>query len=64
MSHVVNMHDAKATFSRLIELLESGEEVIIARAGRPVARLVPERSASTTRILTAPDIAALAAVSH
>jgi prevent-host-death family protein len=41
MSHVVNMHEAKTTLSKLIELLESGEEVIIARAGRPVARLVP-----------------------
>jgi prevent-host-death family protein len=41
MSHVVNMHEAKTTLSKLIELLESGEEVIIARAGKPVARLVP-----------------------
>ena len=41
MSHIVNMHEAKTTLSRLIELVESGEEVIIARAGQPVARLVP-----------------------
>jgi len=41
MSRVVNMHEAKTTLSRLVELVESGEEVIIARADRPVARLVP-----------------------
>jgi prevent-host-death family protein len=41
MARVVNMHEAKTTLSKLVELLESGEEVIIARAGRPVARLVP-----------------------
>jgi prevent-host-death family protein len=45
MSRVVNMHEAKTTLSKLIELLESGEEVIIARAGRPVARLVPVEAA-------------------
>lgn len=41
MSRIVNMHEAKTTLSKLIDLLESGEEVIIARAGQPVARLVP-----------------------
>jgi prevent-host-death family protein len=41
MGRTVNMHEAKTTLSKLIELLEAGEEVIIARAGRPVARLVP-----------------------
>jgi prevent-host-death family protein len=36
-----NVHEAKTHLSRLLEQVESGEEVIIARAGRPVARLVP-----------------------
>jgi prevent-host-death family protein len=44
MSHIVNMHEAKTTLSKLVELVESGEEVIIARAGQPVARLVPATS--------------------
>ncbi len=35
------MHEAKTTLSKLVELVEGGEEVIIARADRPVARLVP-----------------------
>jgi prevent-host-death family protein len=41
MSDVVNIHEAKTHLSRLVERVEGGEEVVIARAGRPVARLVP-----------------------
>ena len=37
----VNIHDAKTNLSRLVAAAEAGEEVVIARAGRPVARLVP-----------------------
>lgn len=36
----VNMHEAKTRFSQLVEAVEAGEEVIIARAGKPVVRLV------------------------
>ena len=36
----VNMHEAKTQFSRLIAAIEKGEEIIIARAGKPVARIV------------------------
>ena len=39
----VNIHEAKTHFSRLVERAEAGEEIVIARAGRPVARLVPLR---------------------
>lgn len=35
----VNVHEAKTELSRLLELVEAGERVIIARAGRPVAVL-------------------------
>jgi prevent-host-death family protein len=41
MAKVVNMHEAKTTLSRLVEEVEAGEEILIARAGKPVARLVP-----------------------
>jgi len=34
------MHEAKSQLSRLVDLAEAGEEVIIQRSGRPVARLV------------------------
>ena len=37
----VNIHEAKTHLSRLVERAEHGEEIIIARSGRPVARLVP-----------------------
>ena len=41
MATVVNMHEAKTELSRLVERALKGEEVIIARAGVPVARLTP-----------------------
>jgi prevent-host-death family protein len=37
----VNVHEAKTHLSRLLERVEAGEEVVIARAGHPIARLVP-----------------------
>ena len=37
----VNIHEAKTHLSRLVERAERGEEIIIARAGKPVAKLVP-----------------------
>lgn len=37
----VNVHEAKTHLSRLLVQVEAGEEVIIARNGKPVARLVP-----------------------
>ena len=37
----MNIHDAKTHFSRLIERVLLGEEIVIAKAGRPVAKLVP-----------------------
>lgn len=40
----VNIHEAKTHLSRLIERVEAGEEIIIAKAGRPAARLVPIES--------------------
>lgn len=41
MSKQVNIHEAKTHLSRLLARLNDGEEIVIARAGRPVARLVP-----------------------
>ena len=37
----VNIHDAKTHFSRLIDEVTAGESVVIAKAGRPVAKIVP-----------------------
>jgi len=40
----VNIHAAKTHLSRLVERAEQGEETVIARNGKPVARLVPYRA--------------------
>ena len=49
MATSVNIHEAKTHLSRLVERVEMGEEVVIARAGRPVARLVPYRARTSPR---------------
>ena len=41
MSLIVNVHEAKTHFSKLLEQAHQGEEVIVAKAGKPYARLVP-----------------------
>jgi len=41
VTDTVNIHDAKTHLSRLVERVEAGEEIVIARGGKPVARLVP-----------------------
>lgn len=47
----INVHEAKTHLSRLLERVESGEEIVIARAGRPVARLMPYRARRRRRKL-------------
>lgn len=39
--HITNIHQAKTQLSRLIERVLQGEEIVIGRAGKPVAKLVP-----------------------
>ena len=46
---IVNIHEAKTNLSRLLARVEGGEEIIIARAGRAVARLVPMEPAPAER---------------
>ena len=41
MTTTVNVHEAKTHLSKLLERVRLGEEVIVAKAGKPVARLVP-----------------------
>ena len=58
-----NIHDAKTNLSRIIERVEHGEEIIISRAGRPVAMVVPlpgrvqrhGRGSLRGRLVLAPD---------
>lgn len=41
MNDVVNVHEAKTHFSRLLERAHAGQEIILAKGGKPYARLVP-----------------------
>ncbi|HLK35194.1 MAG TPA: type II toxin-antitoxin system prevent-host-death family antitoxin [Polyangiaceae bacterium] len=50
MTKLVNMHEAKTNLSKLVEEAEAGEDVVLARAGRPVVRLVPVREARRRRL--------------
>lgn len=47
----INVHEAKTHLSRLLSRVAAGEEVVIARAGKPVARLVPISPDATERVL-------------
>ena len=47
----VNIHQAKTHFSRLLQRVASGEEITTARAGVPVARLVPLKREQSVRPL-------------
>ena len=49
--YITNISDAKASLSRLIEQVMQGEEVIIGKAGKPVARLVPYDADLSPRVL-------------
>lgn len=51
MEESVNIHQAKTHLSRLVGRVEAGEEITLARAGRPVARLVPYRARREPRRL-------------
>ena len=46
---IANIHEAKSQLSKLVDHAMNGEEVIIARAGQPMVRLVPIRLDDTPR---------------
>lgn len=51
MTRSVNIHEAKTHLSRLVDEVAEGGEVIIARAGKPMARLVPLVPRSSPKVL-------------
>jgi prevent-host-death family protein len=51
MSTIINIHDAKTHLSRIVEDVAAGAEVVIAKAGRPMARLVPLESPAGRKAL-------------
>jgi prevent-host-death family protein len=50
MATTVNIHEAKTHLSRLLQRVMAGEEIILAKAGKPVARLVPFTAQSSQRL--------------
>jgi prevent-host-death family protein len=50
MSETVNIHEAKTHLSRLVQRVQNGEEIVIARAGKPVARLTAIATRPARRI--------------
>ena len=50
MSMIVNIHEAKTHLSKLLVRVSIGEEIVIARAGKPVARLVAIDAETTQRL--------------
>jgi|ERR1039457_6584598 prevent-host-death family protein len=50
MPESVNVYQAKTHFSQLLDRAEAGDEIVIARAGRPVARLVPLARSGRQRV--------------
>lgn len=51
MTKTVNIHEAKTHLSRLIEAAAAGEDIVIARAGTPLVRLVPVAGTQEPRAL-------------
>ena len=49
MNKIVNVHEAKTHLSKLLERMQLGEEVIVARSGKPVARLVAVKESGRRR---------------
>lgn len=49
MNRQVNIYDARMHFSRLIQEAAAGEEIVIAKSGKPVAKLVPYRPPTAAR---------------
>jgi prevent-host-death family protein len=49
----VNIHEAKTHLSKLVEQAHAGQEIVIARAGKPVARLIPVGKQQARRSLGA-----------
>lgn len=47
MTTTVNIHEAKTQLSRLLVRVQAGDEIIIAKAGKPLAKLVPLQACST-----------------
>jgi prevent-host-death family protein len=50
MERQVNVYEAKTQLSKLLEQVEAGDEIVIARNGRPIARLIPLQRSRPHRV--------------
>ena len=50
MALQVNIHEAKTNLSKLLARVSAGEEIVIVRAGKPIARIVPIRERPLQRV--------------
>ena len=50
MPTIVNVHEAKTHFSKLLQRVRQGEEIIVAKAGKPVAKLLPIAQGAARRV--------------
>lgn len=51
MQQVINIHDAKTNLSKLIEKTQKGEDILIAKAGKPIAKLTAYKEPQKPRKL-------------
>jgi prevent-host-death family protein len=47
---MINVHEAKTNFSKLLEKAHAGQEIILSKAGKPYARLMPLARVDTARV--------------
>ena len=50
MAVTVNVHEAKTHLSKLLRRVQGGEEIVVAKSGKPIAKLVPFGSGSAPRV--------------
>lgn len=50
MTEIINVHQAKTHLSRLLDRAHAGEEIVLAKAGKPYARLLPLRELAKKRM--------------
>jgi prevent-host-death family protein len=60
MIRTINVHEAKTHLSRLLDDVRAGEEIILAKAGEPYARLVPITGGGPREFGFLPEVAAVA----
>ncbi len=53
MSKIINIHEAKTNFSKLLKRAENGEEIVISKAGHPIAKIISLKNKKNRKFGTA-----------